>query len=952
MDCYNAITNSYCDDNEVMDVIIPPRIPPVLFNWDTTAKFSEVYTMQQAQNDQLASLHIEQGVQNDAIDVLQDGLLQRVHYEQPGLGGGHLLFTPGQEYTTDVSTGETGLIPSSAKLESYDAAGTIGSSITLQGELITLDGILELSGTTADVGGLLLEHSTKIHNLEIEAAVTTAAELAVEAALAALEAASFLKPPGYAPIEDVPPGETDPNSTSVDPLTLAPSGEFAGVDAFGAITHTTVARGKVGINNTFPLRSLDLKGDIRQQATDADDIVELQSLCRFASTVAQYDAQQNLTNPNAAAVYLGTNALVDCSGTIQAEGAKLVSVTSSSIGCNNINGTNVVRTLHAAQGPASKDYSRDIAKQAVRISRVQRSIKPSFPVRDVSEDIVRMHAELALVRRQAFGGVHIPTKDFSEDIVRMHALLDPVRSKAFSSVHMPTQDFSMAVAHLKGRSAQHDIVLTPDCTRQLKQVSAKIVTVQKLIKPVLTKNYDKQISELKSSAVTLSRRIKPVLAPNYSIPLKQVSAKIVAVQKLIKPVLTKNYDKQISALKSSIATSSSGTTAAITAVRRSIKPTVAAKSYDAPIALLKKSVSTLSAVSAVSRLRPSIIQDTSRKAVELYKRQLAAASATASAAITSVDHLYLTNNSSSIAGLSTDTTIPTGKTWIRVGYFYYRFSGDIRIRISSNDTDRVFDQVTLSLDYNRSQGDGALDFQATLKHSNAYFTDRGISRVAVTSLDYGSFRNHSVYFLGPSAYSYDISVSAVPYGSNPYADQFFIDRPPVYEAPTVATYITYFECKQRTDFAGSVNFQNGLYMNGNSMPYVEHINTETGYSGLNTVNTSGAQTVKTQAIGGYNFVAKGTGVVIELQGMWYLTGSGGSSGFFGGGMIFSAALGTDNPYYQATVAYGYQPFSVSTKRYTVAKGSTNTINVIYQAVGDGSINGSLTVKHATIYHYP
>jgi hypothetical protein len=121
---------------------------------------------------------------------------------------------------------------------------------------------------------------------------------------------------------------------------------------------------------------------------------------------------------------------------------------------------------------------------------------------------------------------------------------------------------------------------------------------------------------------------------------------------------------------------------------------------------------------------------------------------------------------------------------------------------------------------------------------------------------------------------------------------------------------------------------------------------------LTTANSSGAQTVKTQGIAGYNFVAKGTGIIIQLQGMWNLTGANGSSGFFGGGMIFSAALGIDNPYYQATVAYGNQPFSVSTKRYTVSKGSTNTINVIYQAVGDGSINGSLTVKHATIYHYP
>jgi hypothetical protein len=124
---------------------------------------------------------------------------------------------------------------------------------------------------------------------------------------------------------------------------------------------------------------------------------------------------------------------------------------------------------------------------------------------------------------------------------------------------------------------------------------------------------------------------------------------------------------------------------------------------------------------------------------------------------------------------------------------------------------------------------------------------------------------------------------------------------------------------------------------------------DTTFAGLNTVDSGGAQIVKTLAITQYAFTAKGTGIVMQCQGIWDLRGA---NTLVGNGMTFSVSLGTDNPYYSGSVGYGFQMFNVATKRYTVTKGSLLTPNVIYQAMGDGGINGSLFIKHMIIHHFP
>jgi Chaperone of endosialidase len=616
MNSYNAITNSYFDDDN--EVIIPPRIPPVLFNWSNTAKFSEVYTVQQEQNDQLASLQAEQTVQNDAIESLQDGLLQRVHYEQPSLGGAHLLLTPAQEYT-DVSTGETGLIPSSAKLETYDDLGVIASAITLQGNLVILEGTLEL-GTTPDVASLLLEHTTKIHNLEVESAVTTAAELAVEAALAALEAASFLKPPGYTPIEETgTPPETDPNSTSVEPITLAPSGTFQGVDAFGAITHTTVARGKVGINNTFPLRSLDLKGDIRQQATDASDIVELQSLCRLASNVATYDTSHNLTNPTTPAVYLGVNALVDCSGTLQAEAVNVATakstgachlatdlaiydtnnvltnptapavylpnalitvdgtlqaaavnvdlVTSKRLVCTDICKTNPVKTLHAAQGISNRDVRRDIAIQSIRTSAALReATTPSSISKDLRMELASQSLRVSAAIREATTPSSI-SKDLRMELASQSLRISASIREAIKP-SLISKNYDLVIAQLKSRTneAQSRAAVTTDYSPKLSRLTNAIISVQRLVKPVFAASYAAVVNTLRAAISVIRQDVRVLKTRKQTVvsdsrpALKRVSDTIVSVNRRVKPTASTDLRPAIQRTNDRISALSTSTT--------------------------------------------------------------------------------------------------------------------------------------------------------------------------------------------------------------------------------------------------------------------------------------------------------------------------------------------------------------------------------------------------------
>jgi hypothetical protein len=867
---YNSILNMYEAEDEDIQPAPAPQRPHVLLNIPARALFNqlraalvqmnqsnsnlfEAFQLDQDQQygmiallqEAASDVEAEQLAQNSAIEVLQDGFLPRVHFEQDQLGGAHLLLTAGEQSTDPAFPSIT---PSSASLETYDAAGDIGSSVVLHGNLVTLAHNVRVEGelilNEKSVADQLQTLEDKATQYAIELASNFAIDAAQQALLAALSAYAARPPAGFEALPEDTSGDDDNDkSVSLNPFKLYPTGVYSQLDSLGNQIGLpeTVAKGKASLNlqGAMCTRTFHMKGDILQEQQDPDDEVEFQSTVRLGSKVAAYDTQQQLSNPQAVAVRLGSGALVTTAGAVQAE-----SLSADTVTCSTVNRVNVLRTLHAAQAPASKDYNRDIAIQSIRTSaalrlatkpilgrdftvplanirdaltQVLRRVKPTVLSRDFTEDIQRLRVEAAVDRRELYRPLPL-SKDFTPEIVELK------QAVLASSTHKPVA------------------TLAADLMSRLKRLGDGLATVRRSIKPALSASYAAVIAVLKQavaankSDISLLRKKHDTLAPDLKPAIAQARAQTVAVQRRIKPVLSKSYDKQIAAVRQSV-------TAAISqnsiATQRLIKPSLS-KSYDKQLAAVRQSVTASSSQSSVAAqrlikpalsssytaplararaetvaakrlIKPVLVQDSgTRKAVELYKRQQTAASSSITTGALTANRVSLTNTASSIAGLSSDTTIPVGQSWIRVGYFYYRFSGEIRIRISGSDTDRVFDQVTLSLDYNRSEGNGALDFQATLKHSNAYFNDRGISRVAVTNMDYGSFRSHGIYFLGPSAYSYDVSVSVVPFGSNPYNDQFLIDKPPVYEAPTVASYVTYFECKQRTDFAGSVNFQNGV----------------------------------------------------------------------------------------------------------------------------------------------
>eukprot|EP00953_Heterococcus_sp_UTEX-ZZ885_P011039 6411-Heterococcus_DN1.PRE.2 len=143
-------------------------------------------------------------------------------------------------------------------------------------------------------------------------------------------------------------------------------------------------------------------------------------------------------------------------------------------------------------------------------------------------------------------------------------------------------------------------------------------------------------------------------------------------------------------------------------------------------------------------------------------------------------------------------------------------------------------------------------------------------------------------------------------------------------------------------FFGSMNYEGVL-----TIPIVEHLHVSFGAGGLNTAS-GGVQVVKTQALSGYSFTARGSSVHVTIEGYWNLSGSNVS----GGGISFGPAInGVGTGYYPAVCDYGVNQFSATSSRITTSKGTSYSLTVVYQAVGDTGINGSLNVTHAMITHY-
>jgi hypothetical protein len=177
---------------------------------------------------------------------------------------------------------------------------------------------------------------------------------------------------------------------------------------------------------------------------------------------------------------------------------------------------------------------------------------------------------------------------------------------------------------------------------------------------------------------------------------------------------------------------------------------------------------------------------------------------------------------------------------------------------------------------------------------------------------------------------------------------------PSLETPSGATII---DTSSPTTFvnavgiSGDLKVTGALTVSGAEIPMIEHIHTNFTVGGLNTIEPGGGQTIKTQSLSGYTFTAKGTSVIVTLEGYWNLSGGlANGNGMFFGPCIVGASFG-NSPYYPSGVGYGMNGFSCTGTRVILTKGTSYTLGLTFQAAGDGNINGQLTITHAMISHY-
>ena len=388
----------------------------------------------------------------DVLKAEQFSATGQAIYDSAGTGGG-LVVSGAGEATLQVYTG-----------------GEPTADVQLQSGLVTISPALQL-GSVPDVEAKLGDMEHEIEQLKIEAAATTAADAVIEAAQSGAIASLLAKvfpPAGYAPLDpELDPDPTDdgsePNTQSLEPLTLAPKGQFE-----------TSSRlyGKVGVNNGFPAVAMDVQGAVWQTPQRADDINILKSRCQLGTGVATYDAAAPtvLTNPQTVCVSLGTNAQVDCAGKLtcgeieqgglallgrnmrvtdsegvlqnggdavaylgtdvfaQVDGTLQAAkgVFSDGVRSSVVNGLSITRVAHAAALPA-KNYALDIAKarltglgayrrvgvKALSTPNVERKIaaargavtaltrrlKPALPSADYSRKIAAARSAAVAARR-------------------------------------------------------------------------------------------------------------------------------------------------------------------------------------------------------------------------------------------------------------------------------------------------------------------------------------------------------------------------------------------------------------------------------------------------------------------------------------------------------------------------------------------------------------------------
>jgi hypothetical protein len=427
-------------------------------------------------------------------------------------------------------------------------------------------------------------------------------------------------------------------------------------------------------------------------------------------------------------VRLGTNALVQVDGTVHAS-----SVFADSISSSSINGTSVVRTLHAAQAISTRDMRRDVAIQSFRTSAALRAAtQPDAVSKDLRRDIAIQSIRTSAALREATKPS--ASKDYQSDIQRLRDEAAYDRRDIFRPSPI-SKNYDRVIAELKSRAAASQTKLrapvTVDYAPRFKRLSDAIVSVQRLVEPVFAASYTAVINTLKAMLSVIRQDVralktrKNVVVPDSRPALKRLTDRVIGVQRLVKPTASKSYDRQIAALKTSTAGAAVDNTSML---RRLIKPT-ASKSYDRQIAALRTTTAS-TAVDNTSMLR-RLIKPTASKS---YDRQIAALkTTTASAAVDNTSMLrrlikptasksydrkvaslqaLLTGKAtidtaivdklsvSQLTGIvSSLKNIPANTALVTLGVMSFSFQGSIRVMMTNTNTlPTVTHIVTLNVD--------------------------------------------------------------------------------------------------------------------------------------------------------------------------------------------------------------------------------------------------------------
>jgi hypothetical protein len=768
---YSVITNSYVSGSDTSNnrrSITPLLVP----RQDTAARFSTaINNLQQEQiqlqddytnvqleqvsqnstilalEDGYTTVQAEQIVQNTAIASLEDGFLPRVHYEEPGMGGAHLLFTPGHEYT-DPATGIIGTVPSTASLETYDTDGIIGSSITLQGDLITMSKNVKVEGelilNEKSVQDQLLSLEDKAKQFLIEQAVSVASEAAQDALLAALAAYSARPPSGYEAVPETGNEGDDENSKSVslNPFRLYPSGTFHHLNDLGAEygVPDVVAQGKVSLNLHGDLctRTFHMRGDLLQEHQMTDDTAEFQSPCRLGSKVAVYNTSNQLTNPQAVAVRLGTNMNVQTDGTLNA-----ASVNTDSLHTAQVNGLATNKLIQRYQPSYDMSLSKRTARAVTSALQANRAIKNTLPSRNYSDDLLRIHDELLLVKR-AFNKPPVLSRSYDDAIVAGHAETLSVKRGAYVKPIL-TRSADMAITRLRSdvntvKHSANRVVLAKSADMAITRLRSDVNTVKHTAnRVVLTKSADMAITRLRTDVNTIKHTAnRVVLTKSADIAITRLRSDVNTVKHAANRVtMAPDFSSKLGVVRDGVSGVKSYTASISTSTAAALKVVGT---------LGVTGTSTLAGVSATSLgvTGTSTLTGVSATSLGVTGSTILAATTATSLGVT---------GTSTLAGVSatslgvTGSTILAATTATTLGV-----SGNTLQLASATSNSAVFDQGGLLLGTGSSQAKLTYDNASTSWVSNKGLT---VPSLVVTGAITQGVNSVTTTFPGPTSSTYE-----------------------------------------------------------------------------------------------------------------------------------------------------------------------------------------------------